>query len=123
MCDKIALKLRRVVEGEEMIAYIESGGKQYRVSKGDALDVEKLDADVGERVELGRVLAIVLDNGDLVLGSPTVEGAAVKARVVRHFKGKKILVFKYKSKVNYRKRRGHRQSLTRVIVEDVAFPA
>lgn len=104
-----------------MIAYIETGGKQYRVSKGDTLDVERLEAGVGDEVELGRVLAVVLDNGELVLGLPVVEGASVRARVVGQHKGKKVLVFKYKPKVNYRKRRGHRQQLTRVVVEDVAY--
>lgn len=101
-----------------MYAIIETGGKQYRVTEGDVVTVEKLTAKAGETVEFDRVLTVVKD-GDVVIGRPLVDGAKVVAKVVDHGKGKKILVFKYKAKSNYRRRQGHRQPFTKVVIEKI----
>jgi large subunit ribosomal protein L21 len=101
-----------------LYAIIETGGKQYRVSEGDTLYVEKLPAQAGETVEIDRVLALV-DGDNLKIGSPVVEGARVVLKVVRHGRGKKIIVFKYKAKKNYRRKQGHRQAFTEVTVEKI----
>jgi large subunit ribosomal protein L21 len=101
-----------------MYAIIETGGKQYRVSEGDVVLVEKLDANEGDAVRFDRVLTVVKD-GELTVGKPVVAGATVTGKVVAQGKGKKILVFKYKAKANYRKRQGHRQPYTKVIIEKI----
>ena len=101
-----------------MYAIIETGGKQYRVSEGDTLYIEKLPAHAGETVEIDRVLALV-DGDNLKIGSPVVEGARVVLKVVRHGRGKKIIVFKFKAKKNYRRKQGHRQAFTQVTVEKI----
>ncbi|MCL6635479.1 MAG: 50S ribosomal protein L21 [Peptococcaceae bacterium] len=101
-----------------MYAIIETGGKQYRVQEGDTLYVEKLPAEAGETVEVNRVLAVVGD-GDVKVGTPLVEGAKVVLKVVRHGRGRKIIVFKYKPKKNYRRKQGHRQPFTQVTVEKI----
>lgn len=101
-----------------MYAIIETGGKQYRVTEGDVLTVEKIEANEGETVEFARVLTVVKD-GSVVLGKPVVEGAKVTAKVMAQGKGKKILVFKYKAKSNYRRRQGHRQPFTKVVIEKI----
>lgn len=101
-----------------MYAIIETGGKQYRVKTGDTLKVEKLEVAEGETVEISKILAV--GQGDEVkLGQPLVEGAKVKARVLEHGRGEKIIVFKYKSKKNYRRKQGHRQSFTKLLVESI----
>jgi len=99
-------------------AIIETGGKQYRVSEGDEVLVEKLDIAEGEKVVFDRVLAVV-KKGELVVGTPMVSGAKVTGKVVSQGKGKKILVFKYKAKANYRRRQGHRQPFTKVVIEKI----
>ncbi|MFZ5591133.1 MAG: 50S ribosomal protein L21 [Bacillota bacterium] len=101
-----------------MYAIIETGGKQYKVQEGDTLYVEKLPAEPGQVVTLESVLAVEKD-GQLVLGSPLVEGARVSLQVVRHGRGAKIIVFKYKPKKNYRRKKGHRQPFTQVVVEKI----
>lgn len=101
-----------------MYAIIETGGKQYRVSEGDTLYVEKLPAQADETVEIDRVLALV-DGENVKIGSPLVDGARVVLKVVRHGRGKKIIVFKYKAKKNYRRKQGHRQAFTQVTVEKI----
>ncbi len=101
-----------------MYAVVETGGKQYRVAEGDIITVEKLDGEVGNSVELGKVLLVAKD-GQVQVGKPLVEGAKVVARVLRHDKAKKILVFHYKAKKNIRKRYGHRQPFTRLQVEKI----
>jgi large subunit ribosomal protein L21 len=102
-----------------MYAVVETGGKQYKVAPGDTLQVELLPAEVGATVELDRVLLV--GDGDAVqLGQPTVAGARVVAEVVAHEKGDKIIVFRYKRKVRYRRKTGHRQRLTRLLVKDIA---
>jgi large subunit ribosomal protein L21 len=98
-------------------AIVETGGKQYKVSAGATVDVELLSADAGDQVELDRVLMVV--NGEEVLvGSPTVEGAVVKATVLDEVKGRKVRTFKYRG-TKYRRRLGHRQQYTRLQVNDI----
>ena len=101
-----------------MYAIIKTGGKQYRVQEGDNIFVEKLDADVDSNVVFDQVLAVVND-GDVKVGAPVVEGAKVTAKVLAQGKEKKILVFKYKAKSNYRRRQGHRQPFTKVAIEKI----
>ncbi|MDA8097826.1 MAG: 50S ribosomal protein L21 [Desulforudis sp.] len=102
-----------------MYAIIETGGKQYRVQEGETLYVEKLLAEPDEMVTIDRVLAVGRDNGELTVGQPVVPGAKVQLKVVRHGRGKKIIVFKYKAKKNYRRKKGHRQAFTAVLVEKI----
>ncbi len=94
-----------------MFAIIETGGKQYKVSEGDELFVEKLDVEAESEVVFDKVLMV-----EGKVGTPYVKGATVKATVVKHGKGKKIIVYKYKSKKNYHKKQGHRQPYTKVKV-------
>jgi large subunit ribosomal protein L21 len=101
-----------------MYAIIETGGKQYKVQEGDVLFIEKLNAAEGEVVSFDRVLAVSKETG-LVVGAPLVSGAAVSAKVEKHGKGAKIIVYKYKAKKNYRKKQGHRQPYTKVVVEKI----
>jgi large subunit ribosomal protein L21 len=101
-----------------MYAVVECGGKQYRVAPGDVITVEKLPQEEGQEVVLDRVLLLGGSEGVRV-GKPLVEGAKVTAKVVGHGKAKKILVFKYKPKKNYRKRYGHRQPYTRLQIQAV----
>lgn len=97
-----------------MYAIIRTGGKQYNVSVGDEIVVEKLNAEVGDMVSFD-VLMLVDDNG-VKIGTPVVKGASANAKVIEHGKGKKVVVFKYKPKKNYRKKQGHRQPYTKVKV-------
>ena len=99
-------------------AVLKTGGKQYRVKPGDTLDVEKLTVAVDSIAEFGEVLAISND-GEVTFGSPTIEGARVLARVDSHYKDKKLMVFKYKSKTRYRRKKGHRQIYTRLVIQDI----
>lgn len=101
-----------------MFAIIETGGKQYKVAKGDTLEVEKLDAEEGKAVKIDNVL-LVSDNTGTKVGAPTVSGAYVNAKVVNHKRGDKIKVFKMKAKKRYQKTQGHRQSLTTIEVTDI----
>ena len=101
-----------------MHAIIVTGGKQYKVTEGDVLYIEKLEAEAGEKITFDKVLA-VLDGDKATFGTPVVEGASVTANVVKNGKGKKVLVFKYKPKKNYRRRQGHRQPYTKVEITKV----
>ncbi len=108
-----------------MYAVVESGGRQYKVAVGQTLEVDRLPAADGETVELGRVLMLV-DDDEMTVGQPTVPGARVLAEVVGDTRGRKIIVFKYKNKVRYRRKLGHRQTYTRVRITDIqsaALPA
>lgn len=101
-----------------MYAVLTTGGKQYRVSEGDVIYVEKLNADVDSTVELTEILAV--SNGEtLKVGKPVVEGAKVVAKVVAQGKAKKVTVFKYKPKKDYRKKTGHRQPYTKLVIEKI----
>ena len=99
-------------------AIIKTGGKQYRVKPGDELDVELLPSPVDSVAEFGEVLALS-DGGEVTIGAPLVEGAKVTAQVVSHYKDKKLMVFKYKAKNRYRRKRGHRQTYTRLRIQDI----
>ena len=99
-------------------AIVETGGKQYRVSVGDTLSVERLPAEAGSEITLDRVLLLGGD-GSTRVGTPTIAGAAVTARVEDQYRGEKIVVFKYKAKKRYRRRMGHRQSLTRLAITGI----
>ena len=99
-------------------AVFKTGGKQYRVQPGDTLDVELLPNDVDSVAEFGDVLAVSRD-GELTVGTPRVEGAKVLAQVQSHYKDKKLMVYKYKAKTRYRRKRGHRQSYTRLLIQDI----
>lgn len=101
-----------------MYAVLVTGGKQYRVQEGDVLFVEKLIADVDSIVELNEVLAIGTDEG-IKVGTPVVEGAKVVAKVVAQGKAKKVIVFKYKAKKDYRRKNGHRQPYTKILIEKI----
>ena len=101
-----------------MYAIIKTGGKQYKVAEGDAIYVEKLEAAEGDAVTFDQVLTVVRDD-DVRIGRPLVEGAKVVGKVEAQGKAKKILVFKYKAKSNYRRRQGHRQPFTKVVIESI----
>ena len=103
-----------------MQAIIVTGGKQYNVSEGDTLFIEKLDVNAGDAVAFDQVLAIV-DGENTKFGTPVVEGAKVDATVVKNGKGKKIRIFKYTPKKGYRKRQGHRQPYTKVEIGKISF--
>ena len=100
-----------------MYAIIATGGKQYKVSEGDIIRVEKLGVAAGETVTFDQVLAV--NNDGLVVGCPTVEGATVVASVVKEGKAKKVVVYKYKRKTGYHKKNGHRQLYTQVKIEKI----
>ncbi|MGM9927841.1 MAG: 50S ribosomal protein L21 [Bacillus sp. (in: firmicutes)] len=100
-----------------MYAIIETGGKQIKVAAGDVVYVEKLNAAEGETVTFDKVLFVGGEN--VKVGSPTVEGVTVTGKVEKQGKQKKIIVFKYKAKKNYRKKQGHRQPYTKVVIEAI----
>ena len=97
-----------------MKAVFVTGGKQYYVSEGDVLYVEKLDAEVGSTIKFDEVLFV-----DGVIGNPTVKGASVECKVEKQGKDKKIIVFKYRPKKKYRKKQGHRQPYTKLVVTKI----
>jgi len=101
-----------------MYAVIETGGKQYKVSPGQTVDVERLDVADGGTVDLDRVL-LIADDDKVVVGNPTVDGAKVVATSQGDGRGKKVIVFKYKPKVRYSKKTGHRQSYTRLTIDKI----
>lgn len=101
-----------------MYAVIKTGGKQYKVSEGEFLKVEKLDGEVGDSVEFGEVLMVGGENA--VVGAPLVAGASVTAKIAVQGKGKKVLVFKSKKRKGTRKLRGHRQHLTVLKIEKIS---
>ena len=101
-----------------MYAIVSSGGRQYRVEPGQRLDVEKLPAEAGSEVTLDQVL-LIGDGDTITVGQPTVSGARVLADVVGEVKGRKIIVFKYKNKVRYRRKTGHRQRYLRLQIKEI----
>jgi large subunit ribosomal protein L21 len=102
-----------------MYAVVRTGGKQYKVAPGDVILVEKLDGEAGAEIKLDDIL-MVNDGTTTVIGSPTVEGAAVTASIIEQGRGDKVLVFKKKRRQNYRRTKGHRQDLTVLRILDVA---
>ncbi|MDD2533345.1 MAG: 50S ribosomal protein L21 [Eubacteriales bacterium] len=101
-----------------MYAVIATGGKQYRVTVGEEIFVEKLAGEAGEAISFSEVLMVSDDNG-LKVGTPTVEGAVVTGEIVKQGRSKKIIVFKYKAKKGFRRKNGHRQPYTRVIINAI----
>ena len=101
-----------------MYAVIETGGRHYRVAVGDTIDVEKVLAEKGTQIEIDRVIMVSGDSG-VSIGKPIVEGAKVTATVSDHFRGPKLTVFKMKPKKRYRRKTGHRQSLTRLRIDSI----
>ena len=105
-----------------MYAIIESCGKQYKVAEGDVVFFEKLDAEEGKKVTFDKVI-LVSKEGKVDVGAPYVKGVKVEGKVVSHGKGKKIIVYKYKAKKNYRRTQGHRQPYTKVEITKIKMPA
>lgn len=103
-----------------MYAVIETGGKQYKVSEGDVIFIEKLEVAEGDAVTFDKVL-VVADGENITVGAPAVSGATVTAKVEKQGKAKKIYVFKMKRKKNYRRKKGHRQPFTKVTIEKINF--
>ncbi|MDQ6758841.1 MAG: 50S ribosomal protein L21 [Acidobacteriota bacterium] len=101
-----------------MYAVIEAGGKQYRVAPGDTIQIDTLSGDVGSEVELGRVLAVVRDSDELVVGDGLAQ-ARVKATISGHDRAAKVLVFKFKRKKQYKRTIGHRQNYTQVKISEI----
>ncbi len=102
-----------------MYAVILTGGKQYKVSEGDIIRVEKLDANEGDKITFDQVL-VLGDGSDLKIGTPVVDGAKVAATVTKNGKAKKVIVYKYKRKSGYHKKNGHRQLFTEVKIDSIA---
>ena len=102
-----------------MYAIVRTGGKQYQVKKGDRLRVERINGEVGESVELNDVLMVV-DDGNINVGTPTLENASVKATIAEQGKGKKIIVFKKKRRKGYRLKQGHRQDFTALTIDGIS---
>ncbi|MCC8017240.1 MAG: 50S ribosomal protein L21 [Clostridiales bacterium] len=100
-----------------MYAIIATGGKQYKVSEGDIITIEKLGVEAGETVTFDQVLAV--SDETFTAGTPTVEGATVEASVVANGRAKKVIVYKYKRKTGYHKKNGHRQYFTKVKIEKI----
>jgi len=113
----LVLRRRRI----PIYAIVRSGGKQYRVEVGSKIQVERLKAAEGDKVELVDVL-LLADGEKVTAGNPMVAGAKVTAQVVEHGRGPKAVVFKYKAKVRFRKRTGHRQPYTRLAIEEIVLP-
>jgi large subunit ribosomal protein L21 len=101
-----------------MYAVVKTGGKQYRVSPGDSIEVEKLPYEVGEQIELDTVLLVAGDSGTKI-GQPVVEDAKVKATVTRQARGRKVVIFKFRSSNRYRRKKGHRQHYTRLRIDEI----
>jgi large subunit ribosomal protein L21 len=109
------------VEGTNIYAIIETGGKQYRVTPGQTLDVDNLNVIDGDIVELDRVL-VLGDDKNATIGAPTVAGAKVFATSKGTVRGDKIIVYKFKSKVRFRKKTGHHQLFTRLVIDKIEAP-
>lgn len=101
-------------------AIVEDGGKQYKVIEGNTIEVDRFPSEVGEEIDLARVL-LVVDNDEVTVGMPLVSGAKVQATVVSQFKGPKIVVFKYKPRKRYRVKTGHRQRYTRLKIDSIVM--
>ncbi len=106
-----------------MYAIIEACGKQYKVSKGDVVFFEKLEAEEGKTIKFDKVILVSEEGKKVEVGTPYVKGATVEGKVVAHGKSKKIIVFKYKAKKNYRRKQGHRQPYTKVEITAIKSSA
>lgn len=102
-----------------MQAVVKTGGKQYRVKPGDVINVEKLDGNAGDTVEFGEVLMVSDSEGKVEVGSPLIENAKVTGKILKHQKGDKIIIFKFKRRKGYRRKKGHRQIYTAVEITEI----
>jgi large subunit ribosomal protein L21 len=102
-----------------MYAIVRTGGRQFRAEPGKVIDVEKLPQQAGSSVDLTDVLLVVADDGSVAVGKPNVTGAVVTATIVEHYRAEKIMIWKYRPGLRYRRRRGHRQTYTRLRIESV----
>jgi large subunit ribosomal protein L21 len=119
-----SLKTQQTVVSEDweykkMYAIIRTGGRQYRAEVGKTIDVERLPQEVGQSFDITDVL-LVGDDDNTVIGQPLVEGASVKVTVVDQYRGKKVIVFKYRQRTNYRRKSGHRQYYTRLQIDEIS---
>jgi len=103
-----------------MFAVVKAGGKQYKVEKGDVISVEKIDAEIGSTVELGPVLMTGGEDSSVEVGAPVLEGRKVSGKIIGQNKGPKIVIWKHRRRKNYRKKQGHRQSLTTVEIVEIS---
>jgi large subunit ribosomal protein L21 len=106
--------------GKTVYAIVRTGGHQYKVAPGDVIEVERLEAQPGSQVELADVLMVSTDDG-VQVGTPTVNGAKVIAKVLSQGKGDKIVVFKFKPKKRYRRKTGHRQNITMLSIKEISI--
>jgi large subunit ribosomal protein L21 len=104
---------------EKLFAIIETGGKQYKVSEGTIIDIEKLDTEAEKSVDFDKIL-LINDGTATTIGEPYIEKASVSGVVLNHFRDKKKIVFKFKTKTGYQKKQGHRQSITTVKIDKIS---
>lgn len=102
-----------------MYAIIRTGGRQYRVEEGRYLDVQKLPYEEGDTLEINDVL-LIGDGENTVIGQPLVDGASVKATVMKQWRDKKVVVYKYNQRTNYRRKKGHRHHYTRIMIDSIS---
>lgn len=100
-------------------AIVEDGGKQFKAIEGATIEVDRYDVEIGEQIDLDHVL-LISDGEAVTVGTPTIDGAKVEATVVAHFKAPKVIVFKYKPKIRYRVKKGHRQQYTRLRIDGIS---
>ncbi len=105
-----------------MLAVIKTGGKQHLVSPGDIIKIEKIEAEEGKETVFDQILLLTKEEA-VEIGSPLIKGAQVKGKVIEHGKGKKEVIFKYKSKKRYKKKKGHRQPYTKIEITKIISPA
>ena len=118
MAETKTRKKKAVKKDDKTYAIVQTGGKQYKVSVGQTIEAELLPGEEGSKVELDQVL-MVSDGKKVTVGTPTVEGAKVVAEVVGNGKSDKVIIFKYKAKVRYRRMRGHRQPYTQLAIKEI----
>ena len=104
---------------KKMFVILETGGKQYRVSEGNTINVEKLDANEGDKVVLSNILFVQKDNGEIIVGQPTVENVEVEAEVVENYREEKVIIFKKRRRKNSRRKNGHRQEKTELKILNI----
>ncbi len=108
----------KIGEKDMKFAIVEDGGKQYRAAEGEFIEVDRFPSEIGEEVDIERVL-LIADGENTLVGTPVIAGAKVQATVVDHIKGSKVVVFKYKPKKRYRIKTGHRQQYTRLRIDSI----
>ena len=102
-----------------MFVILETGGKQYRVSEGNTINVERLDANEGDKIVLNNILFVQKDNGEIIVGQPTVENVEVEAEVVENYREEKVIIFKKRRRKNSRRKNGHRQEKTELKILNI----